>query len=196
MTAKKRFIFYDIDGVFNTGRTTVGNGFNPSSEYTEYKNHKGYTVTGPPVLDSVGVGFMVALAEKCNAKLVCSSTWRKMYTLNEIAQAIPEMHTRGGRNLRLRFQELHTKDWKTDTAKYKTSADLDQSTRGDEIQEYLSRYDADQYIILDDLVGASKGIDEDKGTFVHVKPWDGITYSDMMKMETAFGLKGHHAIFF
>ena len=64
-------IFLDIDGVLNSFKSA--------------KEHKSYEV-----LDSSAIDCLDAIIEHCQAKVVISSSWRKIHTLDSIIERLEE----------------------------------------------------------------------------------------------------------
>lgn len=70
-------IFLDFDGVMNSIRTTI-------SRITETKNYRSFMERHQQELDPVAVRLVGRLAEEVNAKVIISSSWRKIHSLDEI----------------------------------------------------------------------------------------------------------------
>ena len=160
-------IFYDIDGVFNTGRTAVA--ANQKRLYLD----DGQMV---PHLDTFAVSFMVQLAKVANAKLVCSSTWRKLFTLEEIAIAIPIMA--GFESIQRDFIAAHAEgdEWRTGDHSY--------AHRHKDIDEYIKANKVENFVIFDDKESAGVGNEEN---FILVNAYDGLTFNDMHKAGEIMG---------
>lgn len=150
-------IFYDIDGVFNTARTIIA---------AERQRVHLESYNEAPFLDLYGISFMVQLAELTDAKLVCSSTWREHYTLEEITQVISAPP--GWRTLPRRFKHAHAPQWCTGAGEYET--------RYNDINEYISKHHVENFVILDDRAEAGETNEEN---FVQVDPLTGITFENM-----------------
>ena len=77
-----RLIFLDIDGVLNSTRSVIGLKGTAHPAYRD--DTKG--VEGPEFLDACAVGMIRDLCKRCDAKIVLSSSWRRLGNYERIGQ--------------------------------------------------------------------------------------------------------------
>lgn len=113
-----KIIFLDIDGVVATAQSLAQDAW-------------------PPALDAESVGRVARLcSENEDVRVVISSSWRYLYTKDEVLGRLAEHG--------LPSPCIH-RDWRT------VRLDGDDQTRGDEIAEWLSRHhEVTRFVVLDD----------------------------------------------
>lgn len=153
-------IFLDIDGVLCTTKAHVAQ----RGEHTWGGGYMG-------ALDRESCGLLAALQEKCPLLyFVCSSTWRKYWEKDELADHIAQFG----------FTPRWHDDWKT-------TSGLD--GRGGEIQDWLDRNGITNYAIIDDVDAPNQFTDEQRGRFIHTDEDDGFSYKDYRKLCALLGVK-------
>lgn len=159
-----KVIFLDIDGVLNTSRSVVG--LKDTIFYDEDTLGCG--------LDPVAIGLLHRICKMTDAKIVISSSWRIVNTMDEIKDMFADEF-----------------GWKNDliigaTPVINDSDDTDR--RGREIQEWIDTNTVGdmnfQYIIIDD---SSDMLDTQRKRFVHVDGTDGLLFRDFKKCLELFG---------
>lgn len=150
MKVKKNVIFLDIDGVINSLRAQLALGGMPRSPRPETWKY----------LDPVACKLVAAMAEKLDASVVLSSSWRiLMKDYNAFYQATDIMIA--------------------------DATGSSRDNRGEEISLWLKEHpEVKNYVIFDDDGRAEDG---HHGHFVHTDPREGITFLDI---QLAFRLMG------
>ena len=143
-----KVLFLDIDGVLNSIRSCYALGGYPHS-FEEKCMSK---------FDWTAIALIQRICNKSNVKIVVSSTWRKMFSYQEI-----------GANLK-----LPTIDSTPEFSGW----------RGYEIKDWLDRHpEVTKYAIIDD---DSDMLPEQKPFFVHVDGRNGISYENFKQLLEIF----------
>lgn len=152
-----KILFLDIDGVLNS-----------MEDFVESKVFKDTTVNfGLSVISRQKLAMLQHIVEETGCKIVVSSSWRKMYSLDEIHQNF----CRRGWTL--------SRDIIIDR-----TPDLRSGFRGHEIVKWMEKYNSEgleeitSFAILDD---DSDFQEELRHVFVHTKGVIGMTFHDMEK---------------
>lgn len=136
-----KIVFLDIDGVFNSNRTCLALGGIPSGMKKE----------AVKFLDPLAISMVREICKLAGAKIVLSSTWRKIRPCQEYA---------------IEF-DLPIIDR---TASYSDKG----HQRGYEIEDWLEKHpEVTHYAIIDD---DSDMLDNQKKNFVHVNGLEGFLY--------------------
>jgi len=135
-----KIIFLDIDGVLNSVASIIA-----LYDDKPVRNEEGF--------DHVSVGLLKRLCKTTDAKIVISSTWRKLYTYEEFL----EIFSRKG------WQDFPM----IGTTPVNQSHGL---CRGHEIKDWLDANEVETYIILDD---DSDMLPEQNGNFIHCSNVEG-----------------------
>lgn len=136
-----KIIFLDIDGVLNSIDSMI------AFHERRKRNFPILTRMSDEFLDLVSVGLLQRLCSETSARIVVSSTWRKLYTLGEFVAIFNEY------------------DWPNFPIEGVTdNANTISQVRGHEIQRWLDANGNPEYIILDD---DSDMLESQKSRFVH-----------------------------
>ncbi|HUU87640.1 MAG TPA: HAD domain-containing protein [Candidatus Glassbacteria bacterium] len=114
-----KVLFLDIDGVLNSETFMTSLPFCLEDDLRDN-------------IDSQAVSVLNEIIEKSDSKIVISSTWRKIYPLPKIVEA------------------LENKGFKHSNKIIGCTPIYDVGVRGDEIQEWLDHMAIDSFAILDD----------------------------------------------
>ena len=156
-----KIIFLDIDGVLNSDVYMASDEYFNSCKDAGIKDHRSYEVVTKAHhlhLDPSAVKLLNSLVEKTEAKVVLSSTWRLIYSLEDLNA----MLTRRGATFEV-----------TD----KTPSKMSFRLREFDVQEYLSdlkHYKGvvpESFVILDDLPQFPELVKH----FVHISEKTGLT---------------------
>lgn len=151
---KIRVLFLDFDGVLNSVRSAIA--------FKSYKEH---------ALDPVAVGMIRTLVEEHNLKIVISSTWRVLYSMEEFHSMFLTYHKWDTRNIII------------DVTPYIPILKL----RGYEIVSWLQNgmgknYNVTDYIIIDD---DSDMLSEQKegGHFIKTDHANGFSFENFQQIQ-------------
>jgi len=155
-----KIIFLDIDGVLCTHRACVP------------KNDEGIFT----YLDPVGIDMLNDICDKTGAKIVVSSSWRKLTKNMDMVLA-----SAGLKQKHLYFS-IHDNN---NHGFYTPHVSVKGNDRGYEIEDWLEHHsNITDYIILDDNTDF---LDHQKPFLVQTDCYDGIGYRDYKKVLQLFG---------
>lgn len=153
-------IFLDIDGVLNSLDSVLAFRDDGHLFWSDRKES----------LDPVSVGLLQHLCEETDAKIVISSTWRKLYSEQEFRDIFASY---GWENFPIlgmtTTDKVHPDSW----------------ARGYEIQDWLDNNPWKNYVILDD---DSDMLDCQSEQFVHVSGINGFRSKHYCKVLRIFGM--------
>lgn len=152
-------IFLDIDGVLNSIDSALA--FR-NDEHLFLLNRK-------ESLDPVSVGLLQHLCEETDAKIVISSTWRHLFTIDEFKGI---------------FASYGWEDFPITGCTTTDRIHPSSSKRGYEIQHWLNNNAWKNYIILDD---DSDMLDEQSEQFIHISNIHGFRSTHYCKALRIFG---------
>lgn len=138
-------VFLDIDGVLNS----------TSSEFYGLHVLRSGMISNPDPISVSLVDYFVKLSD---AQIVISSSWRKLYTVNELKLILKD---------EFKFLEYDRVIGKTDS---------EGKLRGEEIQRYIDANNIVEYVIFDD---DSDMLESQKPHFVHTKGHYGFSVFDL-----------------
>lgn len=161
------WLFLDIDGVLNSERTVHAHQrlIHAGRVKQDILLGKGFN----PLWDPIAIGMLKMSQEPINFKIVISSTWRILFSLEDFHTvfAFYGWNTRG-------------------IVVGKT--DQEPASRGIQIQRWLqsNANPQDKYCIMDD---DNDMLATQQPNFVNVSYEEGLTYNDIRKMHNVFGVK-------
>ena len=148
-----KILFLDFDGVINSVRSATAFGGFPWNIAPESLK----------LFDPVSLSLIRKLCSENDIKIVISSTWRKCFTCEALAEA-------------LQLPIIDT-----------TIIRYSEKSRGEEIKEWLVNHpEITDYVIIDD---DSDMLEEQKPRFVHTNPYDGLRWQDYLKIKKLFKLE-------
>lgn len=146
-----KILFLDIDGVLNSVRSCHAFKGYPHS-FDEF-----YDYTKPKQFDHVAIALIQNLCEVTGAKIVLSSSWRKLFTVKEVADA-----------LRLPIIDA--------------TPDSHDGFRGREIERWLDlNPEVSHYAIVDD--DSDMTIEQKNGHFVQTDGFEGLSYANYLALK-------------
>lgn len=165
-----KVVFLDIDGVLITARSVLAN--------------VGVVENLLSIPDPVSVGLLNRVLVECDAKIVLTSTHRKQYitdkdSLAKMAEHLTKLGVRG--DLLIGYTSVLRR-------------------RGQEIQDWLSKNNVTQFVVLDDASSAVQAgdgsvITELKDCFIQSDSRTGITEQDYRDMRVLLGNPDNGVVF-
>lgn len=153
----RNIIFLDIDGVLNCTRSVVVN--------------KTFDI-----LDPIAVKLINKLCEECAAKIVISSTWRKLHSIVSLITILEVQ----GLNKNHLFEEFGLENMTTPVSA--------SGNRGSEIGMWLEKIPDVNYVIVDDDTDM---LDFQMSRFVHVHGHNGLSYENFYQARKILMEKSH-----